>query len=123
MQQQVKGDFRMARGLNLFLPPGMANRWEKEHNTEDKQIVQMQLPLSVLRSLFETLAAMTTEDVALVLGRWTGMTPHTATLMNEDLTTFVKLLMAQGMKTRWRPAVEPASWRLSREMGWDTVKR
>ena len=113
----------MARGLNLFLPPGMANRWEKEHNTEDKQIVQVQLPLSVLRSLFETLAAMTTEDVALILGRWTGMTPHVATLMNEDLTTFVKLLMAQGMKTRWRPAVEPASWRLSREMGWDQTRK
>ena len=120
---EIKHDFRHTKGLNLFLPPAMAATWEKEHKTDDARPVKMQIPLNMLRSLFETLAALTTDDVATILGRWTGMTPHIATLMNADLTAFVKILYSQGMRTRWKPAVEPHSWRLSREMGWDQVKR
>ena len=120
---EVKSEFAMTRGLGLYLPKNYQQRWEKEHKTEEMQMVELKLPMNILRSLFEFVAATQTDDMSIILGRWAGMTPHIATLINIDLTAFVRVLMAHGLKPRWKPNVEPHSWRISREMGWDQVKR
>ena len=64
-----------------------------------------------------------TRIIFLTIPRLPDGSPHVATLINADLTAFVKILFSQGMRTRWKPAVEPASWRLSKEMGWDQVRK
>jgi len=120
---EVKSEFEMTKGLGLYLPKGYKQQWEKEHRTEETTMVNFKIPLNILRSLFETVAAISADDLAVILGRWAGMTPHIATLMSQDLTAFVKIVMAHNLKPRWKPNTELHSWRLSREMGWDQVKK
>ena len=120
---KVQQDFKLTRGLGLYLPTDISRKWERQHQTEDKSIVELKIPLNILRALFETVAAMAAEDAGVILGRYAGMTNDIATFMNKDLTSFVKMMTASGMKPRWRLNEEPWSWGISRERGWDQGKR
>lgn len=123
MTQQVKmrTDFDLARGLNLYLPKNQARKWEKEHGTDNRQVT-INMPMTMLQSLFDTLGALAADDMGVVLGRWLGMTPDMATLINKDLTTFYAMMTSQGMRHPFKPATEPKSWALSRERGWADTK-
>jgi len=118
---QLKTNYQLARGLNLYLPSDQARKWERTHGTENRT-VSINLPLSMLQSLFDTLGAMTADDMGVLMGRWAGMTPHIATIINKDLTSFYSMLTSKGMRHAFRQMAEPKSWALSRERGWAETK-
>ncbi len=118
---QLKTDYQLARGLNLYLPHDQARKWERKHGTENR-MVNVNMPLQMLQSLFDTLGAMTADDMGVLMGRWSGMTPDIATIINKDLTSFYSMMASKGMKHSFRQMAEPDSWKMSRERGWADTK-
>jgi len=122
MRKEIKTNYNFTRGLGLYLPKQYAAKWELDNKIEDERIVQMKMPLAMLKALFEIIGAMTAEDMGTILGRYVGMNERIANEMNAQSNGFVAMLTTQGMKPRLKPNREPKSWAASRKEGWADVK-
>ena len=118
MKTEIKTNYDMTQGLGLYLPKDYARKWEREHGAEDKKMINVQMPLTMLKALFEIVSAMTAEDVGTLLSRYVGMNETMANWVNRDLNGFLTMLYAQGVRPRLKPNTEPASWKKSDKMGW-----
>ena len=122
MRKEIKTNYNFTRGLGLYLPKQYAAKWELDNKIEDDRIVQMKMPLAMLRALFEIIGVMTAEDMGVLLGRYVGMNPRIANEMNRQANGFTAMLHTQGMTPRLKPNVEPKSWAKSRKEGWADTK-
>lgn len=123
MKPVIKTNYNYTRGLGLYLPKHYSKKWELDHKIDDRRMVKIEMPLAMARALYETVSALTAEDVGNILGRYVGMNHTIANWINRDLNEFVTMMYAQGMRPRLKPDVEPASWKKSKAMGWDDIKR
>ena len=123
MRKEIKTNYNFTRGLGLYLPKNHAAKWELDNKVEDMRIVEMKMPLAMLRALYEIIGVMTADDLGTLLGRYVGMNPRIANEINRQANGFTAMLHTQGMTPRLKPNVEPKSWATSRKAGWDDVKK